>query len=104
MMAISSGQTLEICFPGVSKVDTTESKPVTFSTDGARLPPGLAELCAMPNWVVWRWTKNGSGKWTKPPFQARFPSRLASNNMIATWSSHAAAIEAVRDREADGLG
>ena len=64
----------------------------------------LAELCAKPNWVVWRWTENGSGKWTKPPFQSRFPSRFASNNSSASWSSHAAAVEAVRQREADGVG
>ena len=54
--------------------------------------------------MVWRWTKNGSGKWTKPPFQSRFPSRLASNNLTASWSSHAAAVEAVREQEADGVG
>jgi primase-polymerase (primpol)-like protein len=85
-------------------MDTPDSKPVTYSNGGARLPPALAELCAMSNWVVWRWTKNGSGKWTEPPFQSRFPSRLASNNMAATWSSLAAAVEVVRDREADGVG
>src|SRR5262249_30634301 len=48
--------------------------------------------------------KNGSGKWTKPPFQSRFPSHLARSNVVTTWSSHAAAVEAVRDDEADGVG
>jgi len=85
-------------------MDTTNSKPATYSNDVARLPPALSELCAMSNWVVWRWTKNGNGKWSKPPFQSRFPSRLASNNMVTTWSSHAAAVEAVKNREADGVG
>jgi hypothetical protein len=58
----------------------------------------------MPNWVNWRWTKGGNGKWTKPPFQPQFPSRLARNNVKETWSSHAAAAKAVEDGEADGLG
>ena len=65
-------------------MDTTDSKPVTYCNDSARPPQAIAELCATPNWVVWRWTKNGSGKWTKPPFQSRFPSRLASLNCLTS--------------------
>jgi hypothetical protein len=85
-------------------MDTTDPKPLTCSKDVARLPTGLTELCAMPNWVVWRWTKNGSGKWTKPPFQSQFPHTLARNNEATTWSSHAAAAEAVTHGKADGVG
>src|SRR6185437_6049078 len=85
-------------------MDATDCKPVTYGNDLARLPPALAELCTMSNWVIWRWTKNGNGKWSKPPFQSRFPSRLARNNRVATWSSHAAAVQVVTDREADGVG
>ena len=85
-------------------MDSLDSKPSTYSNDIARLPAALSPLCAMPNWVVWRWTKNGSSKWTKPPFQSQIPSRLARNNMMATWSSHAAAVEAVKNGEGDGVG
>jgi putative DNA primase/helicase len=85
-------------------MDTSDSKPLTYSNDIARLPVALARLRAMPNWVVWRWTKNGGGKWTKPPFQSQFPSCLARNNLVATWSSHAAAVEVVKNGEGDGIG
>jgi primase-polymerase (primpol)-like protein len=85
-------------------MDSLDSKPLTYSNDIARLPAALSPLCAMPNWVVWRWTKNGSGKWTKPPFQSQIPSRLARNNVVATWSAHAAAVEAVKNGEGDGVG
>jgi hypothetical protein len=88
----------------LSEMDTSDSKPLTYCNDIARLPVALAPLGAMPNWVVWRLTKNGSGKWTKPPFQSQFPSRLARNNVAATWSSHAAAVEAVKNGEGDGIG
>jgi hypothetical protein len=85
-------------------MDTSDSKPLTYGNDIAQPPAALGELCAMSNWVVWRWTKNGSGKWTKPPFQSRFPSGLARNNEATTWSSHADAVETVRDGKADGVG
>jgi hypothetical protein len=85
-------------------MDTSDSKPLTYSNDITRPPVALAPLCALPNWVVWRWTKNGSGKWTKPPFQSQFPSRLARNNVVATWSSHHAAVKAVKKGEGDGIG
>jgi hypothetical protein len=82
----------------------SDTKPQTYSSDVAGLPGPLAPLCKLPNWVIWRWTKNGSGKWTKPPFQSQFSSRMARNNADETWSSHAAAVEAVKRGEADGIG
>jgi len=83
---------------------TTDPKPLTYCNDVSRLPVALARLSVMANWVIWRWTKNDSDKWTKPPFQSEFPSRMARNNAEATWSSHAAAVEAVKHGEADGIG
>lgn len=83
---------------------TTNTNPVTYSGDIGCLPAALAPLSAMSNWVIWRWTKNDSGKWTKPPFQSQFPCRMARNNAEATWSSYAAAVAAVKAGEADGVG
>jgi hypothetical protein len=47
---------------------------------------------------------NGSGKWTKPPFQSRYPSDNARSNAASTWSPLADAVEAVRNGAADGIG
>ena len=85
-------------------VANTLPKPQTHQGDIEALPPALDALCRMNNWVVFRWAKSGSDKWTKPPFQARFPSQLARNNDHDTWSSHAAAAAAVNAGKADGLG
>ncbi len=82
----------------------TGSKPRTYYGDIAAPPAALARLCAMQNWLVFRWTQNGSDKWTKPPFQSLYPSRMARNNACQTWSSHAAAVEAVKAGVADGIG
>jgi primase-polymerase (primpol)-like protein len=80
------------------------SKPRTHNGDIAAPPAALARLCAMQNWLIFRWMRNGSDKWTKPPFQSLCPSRMARNNDCETWSSHAAAVEAVKAGEADGIG
>jgi hypothetical protein len=79
-------------------------KPRTYNGDIVALTASLTPLCAMSNWVVFRWAKNGSDKWTKPPFQSHFPSRTARNNDPDTWSPHAAAASAVNAGEADGIG
>jgi hypothetical protein len=80
------------------------SKPRTCNGDLSAPPAALDPLRAMPNWLVFRWTQNGGDKWTKPPFQSLCPSRLARNNACETWSSHAAAVEAVTAGAADGIG
>jgi hypothetical protein len=85
-------------------MDTSDPKPLTCSNDIARLPGALTPLCEMQNWVVWHWTKNGNGKWTKPPFQSQLPSCTARSNAETTWSSHATAVEAVESGKADGIG
>jgi primase-polymerase (primpol)-like protein len=84
--------------------DANDNPPGIYNGDIGALPVALEPLCAKDHWVAWKWTKNGSGKWTKPPFQARFPDRLAKNNDPATWSSHAEAAQAVKQGKGDGIG
>jgi hypothetical protein len=52
----------------------------------------------------WRAAKNGGGKWTKPPRQARDPSRSARSNDPATWSDYDQAVARVAAGDADGIG
>ena len=47
-----------------------ENKPTTHQGDLAKLPRALAPLVERPQWVVWRWTQQGNGRWQKPPYQA----------------------------------
>ena len=84
--------------------DTANITPRTFNGDIGALPAALSPLYEKDQWVIWRWTENGSDKWTKPPLQARFPHQLAKNNDPATWSSHAAAAQAVREGAGNGIG
>jgi hypothetical protein len=85
-------------------MDILRKKPSTFNGDITRLPAALAPLCELSNWVVWKWMANGSGKWTKPPFQSRCPSDNARNNAASTWSSLADAVEVAKNGAADGIG
>jgi hypothetical protein len=85
-------------------MDTLRKKPPTFSGDITRLAAALTPLCELSNWVVWKWMANGSGKWTKPPFQSRYSSDNARNNAPSTWSSLADAVEAAKNGAADGIG
>ena len=80
------------------------SPPETFNGNINALPAALLPLCEKNQWLVWRWKKTDNGKWTKPPFQARFPGRLARNNDPTTWSSHAEAAKAVKSGVGDGIG
>jgi hypothetical protein len=91
-------------------------KPQTFNGDLAHLPGALERLTAEPRWVVWRWEPrrkksgeldldtNGSPKWTKPPFQARYPGQLAKSDDPGTWGLYVDAVQAVTDGDADGIG
>ena len=58
--------------------------------------------------MVWRWEwrarKGGGGKWTKPPYQSRYPKEPAKSNDPATWGSYQDAVAAVADGDADGIG
>jgi len=83
-------------------------KPRTYNGDLKNLPPALLPLTTHDRWVVWPWelrtTKGGKSKWTKPPRQARDPSRNARSNDPSTWGSYADAVAAVADGNADGIG
>jgi hypothetical protein len=83
-------------------------KPRTYNGDLKNLPPALLPLTTHDRWVVWPWVlrpnKNGKTKWTKPPRQARDPSRNARSNDPSTWGSYADAVAAVAAGNADGVG
>ena len=84
------------------------SKPDTFNADLAHLPPALLPLTRERRWVIWRWeertSKSGVVKWTKPPYQARHPDRLAKSNNPATWGSYEDAIAAFIAGRCNGIG
>jgi putative DNA primase/helicase len=68
-----------------------------------RLPPkALAPLCAIPHWVLWKLTQregaNGEKRFTKPPYQAKLPKRMASTADPDTWAPYELAAE-VAERE-----
>ena len=65
-----------------------------------KLPPALAPLLSKKSWVIWRREKRGE-RWTKPPFQAKAPSRRASTADHSTWSDYETAAAAA---EKLGLG
>jgi hypothetical protein len=83
-------------------------KPNTYHKNLAHLPPALQPLTEQPRWLVWRWeertTKDGRVKWTKPPYQARFPTQHARSDDPDTWGSHEDAVAAMRAGHADGIG
>jgi hypothetical protein len=91
-------------------------KPQTFNGDLANLPAALERLTAEPRWVIWRWEPrykkfgafdldaNGDLKWTKPPFQVRYPRQLAKSDDPGTWGLYVDAVQAVTDGNADGIG
>ena len=83
-------------------------KPKTFQGDLTHLPPALAPLTQEPRWLNWRWVwrtrKDGTGKWTKPPYQSRSPDKNASSTDPGTWGQYADAVEVVAEGAADGIG
>jgi putative DNA primase/helicase len=91
-------------------------KPRTFNGDLENLPAALERLTAERRWLVWKWEarckksgepdldKNGEPKWTKPPYQARFPKHHAATDDPTTWGTYLDAVDAVQAGEADGIG
>jgi hypothetical protein len=91
-------------------------KPRTFNGDLGNLPPALEPLTAEPRWLVWQWEprckksgepdldKAGNPKWTKPPYQARFPKHHAATDDPSTWGTYLDAVDAVKAGDADGVG
>jgi hypothetical protein len=84
--------------------DATNMVPRTFNGDLTALPTALRLLSEKNQWVLWLWAQVASGKWTKPPVQARSPDRRAKNNDPATWSSLAEAVHAVQEGLSHGIG
>ena len=83
-------------------------RPRTFNGDLQRLPAALLPLTQEERFVVWRWEwrarKGGGGRWTKPPYQTRYPKEPAKSNDPATWGRHQDAVAAVTAGAADGIG
>jgi hypothetical protein len=86
----------------------TTVKPHTYVADIANLPRAIQHLTALPRWVVWRWVKhtgkNGTVRWTKPPYQCLHPNVKARSNDPSTWGDYEAAVRAVEAGRADGIG
>jgi primase-polymerase (primpol)-like protein len=55
----------------------------------------------VPNWVIWRLELRGAC-WTKPPYQARAPRRLASTADSRTWCPYEVAAKAAQREGLDG--
>jgi hypothetical protein len=83
-------------------------KPHTYVADLGKLPKALQHLTTLPRWVVWRWEKrtqkNGTEKWTKPPYMAVHPGAKARSNDSTTWGKYEMAVRAVEAGLADGIG
>ena len=77
--------------------------PKTFIGDVANFPAVLLPLIEQPRWVVWRWVRK-NGRWTKPPYRADDPARLASTDDPQTWNYFNNAVKAVTGGRADGIG
>jgi hypothetical protein len=84
------------------------AKPKTYQADLRKLPAALEPLTQQDRWVVWSWEertrKDGTSKWTKPPFDARSPRDNARTNDPSTWASYFDAVKAVEAGNADGIG
>jgi hypothetical protein len=83
-------------------------RPQTHCRDLAHLPAALQPYTSEKRWNVWRWEwrarKDGSGKWTKPPYQPDAPQSAAKSNDPSTWGSYTRAVETVEAGAADGIG
>jgi hypothetical protein len=83
-------------------------KPHTYVADIGNLPKALRHLTSLNRWVVWRWEKrtgkNGTEKWTKPPYVAGHPGTKARANDSSTWGDYKTAVCAVEAGLADGIG
>ncbi|NQT55487.1 MAG: hypothetical protein HQ551_04595 [Desulfobacteraceae bacterium] len=60
------------------------------------------ELKDHPQWVVWKWEKNKSGKATKPPYNFK-TGRRANKTDPKIWASFHDVVEAL-ERGYDGVG
>jgi putative DNA primase/helicase len=80
-------------------------KPRTYGNSPRALEEPLAKrIKDERRWVIWRWIRKDNGKWTKEPYVATNPDRLASSDKPATWRNFDQACSAVEKGEADGIG
>jgi primase-polymerase (primpol)-like protein len=83
-------------------------RPATLQGDLRNLPVALDPLKEKPNWVCWRWKwrtdKKGIGKWTKPPYQPKYPGQHAKNNDPSTWGTYEQALTVFEAGKCDGIG
>jgi hypothetical protein len=83
-------------------------KPRTFNADLTRLPAALLPLTKLRRWVIWKWEERESGKgktkWTKPPYQPKFPKTPAKSNDPSTWGTYEDAVLTFTKGECDGIG
>jgi hypothetical protein len=83
-------------------------KPKTFQGDLVHLPAALIPLTTEERWLLWNWelraNKAGKSKWTKPPRQARDPTKPAKSNDPTTWAPYGCAVEAVQAHKGEGIG
>jgi hypothetical protein len=54
--------------------------PPPIATGGRGLYPALAELAAIPQWVLWQPERRGTGKPTKVPYCVDGRHKAASDN------------------------
>ena len=84
------------------------TRPEPFQGDLTNLPGALALLKALPNWVCWKFEltfdKHGKPKWTKVPYQPRYPYRKARNNDPSTWATYEEALAVFTAGHCDGIG
>ena len=93
-----------VAFKGVPVLSQRKSAmPKTYIADIANFPVALLPLIEQPHWVAWRWIRK-NGRWTKPPYRADDPVRLASTDDPQSWNSFATAVKAVTGGQADGVG
>ena len=68
------------------------------------IPKALAPLAQEKRWVVWKWLTSKTGKLTKPPYQGRFPHKLADSTKPATWCDLQTCMLAYSEGRCDGIG
>jgi putative DNA primase/helicase len=84
--------------------DRQATKPTALPVMPAGIPVSMK---TRDQWVLWRYEqvdRNGSGKWTKPPYQVRHQSVGASSTDSSTWAPFAEAMAAFLRGGWDGIG
>jgi len=79
---------------------TASPRPVPLDV----VPDGIpVDLVAADQFVVWKYVAK-DGVWTKPPFVASHPARLASSTDPKTWRPYSIALGTYQDGKCDGIG